>query len=355
VSGLIPDALGFVVEALEAEGALCEADPDAERATALLPAGVARRLEVPEEVGLAMRAEDAREVACGLGSPLLEKLVAEARILCPAVSLQLEVDPPRPAHVRALAERFVLRNGVTEVGQVTLEPVQYAVGYLAYAIEADDRREGLVQVVTTAEGGEPDEGVQRRLDLTWPEAALRPAAIEESGRGGAARWIALRGGRAVRAAAVPRIAEVARRQGRDHERIAGYFAALSAEARAPRRRMEKEAVEAKVAHLIAERDKKLGDLRERFAVKVRASLAAVAWVSVPGAQVSVKLRRRKEARAITLRVPAGATSADRLACEGCGAPTARPAACDERLHLLCEECAPSAQGRPACPACGGRR
>src|SRR5262249_9736213 len=163
---------------------------------------------------------------------------------------------------KALAERFVLRNGLAEAGQGTMGPARYAVAYMAYAVEADDRREGLVRVVTGAGGGEPGEGGQARVGPGWPgagaEAAGPPRGIE-----GVARWAALRGGAAVRAEAAPRIAEVARRHARDHERIAAYFAALVAEARAPRRRTEREAVEAKVAHLHAERDKKLRDLGER--------------------------------------------------------------------------------------------
>jgi hypothetical protein len=356
MSAAIPDTLAFTVEALEAEGALCELDPGAGRAVALLPLESARRLEVPEDCRLAVHPGHdgglgaANEVACGLGSPLLEKLVAEARALCPAASIRLDVDPPRPAHVRALVERFVLRNGLAEVGQMTMGTARYAVAYVAYAIEADDRREGLERVVTGADGSEPDAPVQARLDLTWPDPGVVLTG-SVGAPGDAARWIALRGGPAVRAAAAPRIADVERRHGRDHERIAAYFAALIAEAQAPRRKTEKEAVEAKVAHLVAERDKKLRDLRERFAVKVRASLAAVAWAEVPAARVTVKLRRRKETREITLCVPAGAGTVDGLACEGCGAATGKPAACDERLHLLCEECAPSAQGRFSCPAC----
>jgi hypothetical protein len=352
VSAPLPDPLGFVVEAIEAEGALCERDPGDARATALLPAATARRLEVPEEGVLAVRAEGG-EVASGLGSPLLEKLVAEARARCPLVSLRLEVEPPRPAHVRALCERFVLRNGVVDVGQVTMDTARYVVAHIAYTVEADDRREGLVRVVTSPDGGEPDAALQARLDLAWLDAAASPLGAEGE-RGDAARWIARRARPAVRAAAEPMFADVARRQARDHERIASYFAALVAEARAPRRKTEPKAVEAKVAHLIAERDKKLRDLGERFAVRVRASLAAAAWVELPAMLVTVKLRRRKEAREISLRVPSGAQSVDRLACEGCGASTAKPAACDDRLHLLCEACAPSAQGRLSCPACARR-
>ena len=368
VSSALPDALGFVVEALEAEGALCEVDEAAEGAVAILPAGAARRLEVPEEARLALRAGHdggprtprrarwtghpgggvragvaADGEARGRGAGAVSGGGAAARGGSAAAGARARAG----GAVRA-AERPG-RGGAGDDGA----PRCYAVAYVAYAIEADDRREGLVRVVTGADGGEPDEGVQGRLDLAWPESALRVVA-DGGAVGEAPRWIAARGARAVRAAAVPLVAEVARRHRRDHERIAAYFAALIAEARAPRRRTEKEAVEAKVAHLLAERDKKLVDLRERFAVKARASLAAVAWAEVPAAQVSLKLRRRKEAREITLRVPAGATSVDRPACEGCGAPAGKPAACDDRLHLLCEACAPNAQGRLACPACARR-
>jgi hypothetical protein len=356
MSAPLPDPLGFVVEALEAEGALCERHGEAGRATALLDRGTARRLAMPEEMTLAVQAEERGDVPCGLGSPVLEKLVNEARGRCPSAWLRLDESPPRPGHVRALCERFVLRNGLVELGLSSMIPARYATAYAAFAVEADDRREGLVRVVTAADGSEPDEAVQARLDPTWPDAALAPVPAENGGaRGEAARWIAARAGAAVRAAAEPFLADVRRRQGRDHERIADYFAALVAEAQAPRRKVEPKAQEAKVAHLLAERDKKLRDLGERYAVRVRASLAAVVWTEVPAAVVAVKLRRRKEAREITLRVPAGAHAVDRLACEGCGAATARPAACDDRMHLLCEGCAPGAQGRIACPACGRRR
>jgi hypothetical protein len=354
VSAALPEPLDFVVEALEAEGALCERRPDSGRVMALLPPAVARRLSVAEECHLAVHVEGRDEVASGLGSALLEQLLAEARDRRPSASIRLELPAPRPAHVRSLAERFVLRNGLVEIEQVTMGAAQYAVAWVAYGVEADDRREGLVRVVTSPEGDEPDEAVQDRLDLTWPDAAARrgPRASEP---GAAARWVVTRAERAVRAAVEPLIAEVARRHARDHERIASYFAALIAEARAPRRRMESEALEAKIAHLVAERDKKLRHLGERYGVWVRAQVAAVAWAELPAALVSVRLRRRKASRAFTLRVPAGAQSVDKLACEGCGAATGRPAACDELLHLLCEACAPSAQGRLACPVCGKRR
>jgi hypothetical protein len=356
------------MNALEAEGALCEVTDagsgagfgqapegrDDVRAVAVLPAGLARRLEVSEELTLAPGAVQPGEVACGIGSPLLEKLIAEARAKCPVLALRLQLEAPRPGHARALAERFVLRNGVTEVREITMGAVRYAVAHVAYVVEADDRREGLVRVVTSGDGGEPDLGAQALFDLGSGPSLFAAAGLVE-GAEEAARWVALRAGLAVRAAAGPRLVDVSRRHARDHDRIASYFAALIAEAKAPRRKTEQSAVDAKVAHLVAERDKKLRDLRERFAVTVRASLAALAWVELPVAQATLRLRRRKEERVVTLRVPPGASLPDRLACEACGAATPRPAACDDRLHLLCEACVPSAQGRPTCGACARAR
>lgn len=352
---LLPAPLDFVLAALEREDALAERDPRGEVATALLPPALARRLDVPEECRLALYPERDGDVSVGLGSPLLERLVAEARALVPTASARLDLDPPRPGHAKSVAERFVLRNGLVEVLSVSIGAAVYAAASVAYVLESDDRREGLVRLVVHAtDGGEPDAATGGHLDLAWPEAALQPSPTPLSAPG-AAPWIALRSERAVRAAAAPVLADVRRRHARDHARITAYFADLAAEARAPRRRADAKVVEAKVAHLLADRDAKLRDLGARFAVKVTCSPAAAAVVEVPAALVSVRLRRRKEAREILLRVPAGATSVDRICCEGCGATTGKPAACDERMHLLCEACAPTAQGRIACPACGKRR
>jgi hypothetical protein len=42
-------------------------------------------------------------------------------------------------------------------------------------------------------------------------------------------------------------------------------------------------------------------------------------------------------------------------CAGCGGATDQPAACDDRLHMLCEACAPQVQGRLSCRACAPSR
>lgn len=344
----LDDPLRFVLDALEAEGALVERAAD--RAAVLIPREVAFRVGVPDEVELALYPERADEIAAGIGSPLLEKLVGEARKTVPAASIRVETEPPRPAHVRSIAERFALRNGLVEIVQVTVSPRAYLAATVAYAIEADDRREGMLTVIAAPDGGEPDAGLGALLDVTSDDSRVVVPRSRVDVRG-AAHWITIRAERAVRRASEGALSDIERRKERDRERIADYFAQLGAEARAPRRKTDPAAIEAKLAHLTAERDKKIEDLKSRYAARITARVAALVAAEVPAALVAVRLRRRKAERVIGLHVPAAVHAADALACEGCGMPAPRPAACDDAVHLLCEACAPVATGRIACPAC----
>ncbi len=347
----LDDPLRFVIEALEVEGALVEREAD--RATALLHPATAARAGLPEEAHLATYPDREDAIAAGIGSPLLERLVGEARKTVPAASIRVDVAPPRPAHARSLAERFVLRNGLVEIVEISLGARTYLAAAVAHAIEADDRREGLLTVIASPDGGEPDPAMGALLDVTAGDARV-VASRSKVDVFGAARWIAIRAERAVRVASAGALADIERRQARDRDRIADYFAQLGAEARAPRRKTDPAAIEAKLLHLTAERDKKIEDLRSRYAARITARVAALVAAEVPAALVHLRLRRRKAERRITLCVPASSQAADALACEGCAMPAPRPAACDDAVHLLCEACAPVAQGRIACPACRRR-
>ena len=71
------DPIGFVANELAARGALIERGPDGE-AAALVPPEVAVALGVPEVATLA-RSPGPSTVFCGLGSPLLDRLIVDAR------------------------------------------------------------------------------------------------------------------------------------------------------------------------------------------------------------------------------------------------------------------------------------
>jgi hypothetical protein len=345
------DPLAFTVSALVARGALAERDD--EGALAVVPPAVARELGITDSVRLAATGAEGA-TACGMGSPLLERLVSRARAHVPVAWARLDHDPPRASHAAAMAERFVVRNGLAEVGGVTLGDGRYVVVTFAYVAEADERYEGLVRAVVEADsGGVPDDAFLALLDPRSIALNPSPGALFDAAP--VAGRIASRADAHVRRAVASIAERVARRFARDHARIAEYFGSLVTEARAPRRRQDAAAIDAKVVHLIAERDTKLRDLTDRYALRVSVAPAAVVGVLAPVARVVLTVRRRKAAREIVLRLPAGAESLDALACDGCEGTTSRPAVCDEKLHVLCEVCLKSVTGRPVCAACGGKR
>ncbi len=359
---LVPDPLAFTLDALEDRGGLVESidrgDGEASGALVLLPSEVARALGVPEELRLVRRAEATAEgaptVACGLGTPLLEALVAEHRERVVCATLRVDRDAPRASQARSLAERFVVRNGLCELRDVLPAEGRYLRVTLRWTAEADDRAEGTVtEVLCADDGAEADASFAGLLD---PEGA---ALIDATPEGDGPSWgdprvsrvVAARGAAAVAAAVEPVRAAVERRHRRDHERIAEYFAGLASELRGTRRRLDAKAIAAKLELYSAERDAKLAGLAGRFALRVTTSPLAVLRVEAPTLRVTLRLRRRKSEREIRLGFPAGAGALDRPCCEGCLGATDRPALCDDALHLLCERCAPHAQGRLRCPAC----
>ena len=362
----IPDPLSFALDTLAARGALIDRFPPPDssenvvdggdgEAMALLPPQLSSALGLGEElrlVGGPAAVPESGRTPCGMGTPLLEQLIMGERGRVSVAAARLDLERPREAQARHAGERFAVRNGLSDVTEVIVGEAVYLFAAVAYVAEADDRQEGLLAFdVECASGAVPDDHMTPWLDpLRVPSRLLPlrslPGAIEI-----AAPHVARRAAHLARAAAGPLAESVARRQRREHGRICEYFSALIVEAKNPRRRADPAAVAAKVAHFVAEREAKLRDLDLRFRLRVSLVPAAVVAVIVPAASVRLRLRRRKAERELVLRLPAGARSLDAPPCDGCTGEAARPVLCDERLHLLCEVCAPNAEGRPHCPAC----
>lgn len=327
------DPVAFVSDALSAAGAWVDGGQ------ALLPDALAARLGVTDVVELD---------ACGFGSALLDGLVELERARVVRAGAASSLLPPRPAHARALAEAFPIRNGVSAVRDVTPGFATYAVLALAWSVESDERHEGVdVGTIALEDAALPTAPLHVDPDLAAQDADVdAPAGLTAA---------LLRLAPTLVSADEP-IGLVRRRHAREHGRISAYYADLVAEARRPSRRVDPAAIAAKVAHLLSERDARLADLGLRYAPRVSARVASVLLLSVPVVRVTVTARRRKGERALTLRLPAGSRALDRPACAGCGGwAHAGVALCDDQLHLLCERCVPEAVGRPACAACAGRR
>lgn len=351
----IPDPLAFAADALMVCGALVE--PSGDECIGVLPGALAASLGVTESCTLTAAVADGGgdRVPCGIGSPLLDRLAQRASAQPVVASLRLEAEPPRAAQARSLAERLAVRNAVFDVEQTTLSDAGYVILWLAWRAEADDRYDGhLTLSMHAGDGAEPDGALIGLADPSRASGTLSPiphAAVA----GAVPELLARRIGSRVRQSLGGATASVARRYARDHRRISEYFEALIRDTCAPRRRVEADAIAKKVAHLVGERDAKLRDLTQRYALRVAIEPLAAVMVTVPAARVELRVRRRKKEGKLLLRLPAGAAALDRLTCAACGESTSRPALCDDALHVLCEVCLPQIHGRPACAACSGAR
>jgi hypothetical protein len=349
----IPDPLAFVSDALVARGALVEA-PD-QGSLALLPAALSRELGIPETCTLAtdLGRAPGNAVSCAIGSSLLERLGVAARASVPFAALASAAEAPRPGQARSLAERFSLRNAVFEVVGSAAVDTHYLVGWFAWKAEADDRYDGMLALALHAgDGAEPDAAIAALVDPVRSASGLTLGLLPPPAPSRAIiDLLARRATTAARAAVAPAWAAVARRHERDHRRIEEYFAGLARDARAPKRRIDPAAIAQKMSHLARERDGKLRDLADRYALRVSLEPVALVALTMPAVRVQLHVRRRKREGALTVRLPATAGSLDRLTCAACGCSTARPVVCDDALHVLCETCVPQAQGRPDCMAC----
>lgn len=342
MSALLPDPLRFTARAVEGLGGLV--DPHGERMSALLPPEAARALGVPEVAELTLHG-DAGAIACGIGSPLLDALVERARAAAPVAAVRLPGPAPSASALQTLAAAYTIRNGVATIGAVGASEAWYARVALKWQVEADERHEGTLLVAVHPEDGAlPSAELATRAD----GEAITPGA--SSLRLGA--WLSRLIPGTVGPATASLLAMTARRHRRDHERIAAYYGELIAESRRPKRRVDPAAIAAKVQHLTSERDSRLADLGHRYGARASVRVAGVLWVRVAVGTVTLLARRRKGQREIALRMPGGTRAFDRLPCDACAGWLTRPALCDDRLHLLCEACAPEISGRPRCRACG---
>ncbi|OGQ12814.1 MAG: hypothetical protein A2138_01845 [Deltaproteobacteria bacterium RBG_16_71_12] len=353
MSAAVPDLVRFTSDALATLGALVDvadagADGNTGGALAIVPPDLAKSLAIAEELQLEPGPGGAG-VACVLGAKLVEDLVTRARAEAPVLWLQVERDAPRAAQAQSLATRFVVRNGVTDVGDTRVSAQSYLSLAVAYDAEADDRHEGLVRCSFHAADGAAADTLDD-LDLDALDGArVSPRPLFASAPAFPVALVRVADSIAARTAGFAE--QVERRHRRDHDRIAQYFLELAGEARQGKRVKDGEVLRAKLAHIVAERDKKLADLVPRFTLRLRARPALVFAMIIPTVNVEVRIRRRKEERVVALHLHALGRALDRPACEACKRAAPRPAVCDDQLHLLCEACAPQAQGRLRCPVC----
>ncbi len=344
--------LEFAARLLSRRGALVDASGEA--LEAVLPRELASQLDLAEHV-LLSDSPSPQGHAVGFGSSLLERLLALAAGGVPFVTARAALAPARSSLARAAAQALVFRNGVFEVGEPTAMPALRAVAHAAFILHGDERREGLCSGAISLRSGGALEGFEDAVAGTLEQAKLELPAPEQV-LSGARACLGVCANRAVQVSAGFR-ESMQRRFERDRERLEGYFADLLAELenRVARGRTGGADIGEKRQVIERERAAKLEALSARYVMKLEVRPVALLVVEAPVHRMALRLRRRKAAREVEVEYDGATRRLVPPACDGCGSPAERPAACDDALHLLCESCAPRSEGRLACPACRARR
>ncbi len=340
------ELLEFATRLIELEGGAVA--PSADGVEALLPSTLVEAWRVSEQLELA-ESERAGAERLAYGTELLERMIETVTHALPIACARLELAPLRLGQVRAAAEHFRLRNGVVDPGEVRLGRQTRVWADALATLHGDEKRELLTTAVVSARTGTLVEGFEHAAVGLSP--APRPHAVHAPEPALAAVLAACTRRAEVEAESFR--GAMTRRFERDRRRIDGYFDDLLMELgkRAGKGRLDPGAMEDKRRAFSAERAAKLDALSARFVLRIEVLPVALRLIEVDGAFITMILRRRKASRTLELEYDAATRRLVPISCDGCGAAALRPAACDDAVHLLCETCAPRAEGRFACPAC----
>lgn len=360
----MPGPLDLCARFLEAEGAAVERSNGL--VEAVVPGEVAQALGLRQEfVRLVEMPGEARDaVPAGYGSALLDRvltLAADGVFVARADVTGSAAD--KAVGARAL-ERFNFLNAAVAAGTETASDGVDIAWWFRYAIEADERVEGLLAVGTSARGAPLPAIIAaledpRRLRDTSGSGDLRDVTR------GLTEFHAQALCEAARGLAGPLahfVHAVGRRHARDRRRIETYYRDFLLEMRRDlaRRTFTAEGAarrEAKIEATARDRLAKVADLEDKYAVRISLALAGVLGLRVGRRTCVLTVRRRAQQFHFPVYYDGLAQDFDPETCRCCGASTYAVGFCDEALHVLCRACLgrTGGAGRRGCPACAGER
>jgi len=330
-------------------------EPDGDRLVAILPPSLAETLGLEETVTLAASPGDG-DVSIAYGSRALERMVQLATARPPLSAVRLvKIPTVSVSAVEKAAAAFELRNAIFSITSIRPIRAERLIVHALVMLDGDERRQMLVTTVLSRKTLSPLLGFEylspyqlesdeASAPLPEDEASALLSAAEAASWGRAEAFVA-----SVRE-------RMHHRKTRDRDRIRRYFAELAEEldGRAQRHKLEADAVASKRVAIERDQQAKLDALEQRYMIKAELRPIAALRVNAPAWSVELDVKRRKSRRDITLEYDSFTRSLVPARCEGCGGPAARPAACDDAVHLLCERCVPEVSGRFVCPRCRKR-
>lgn len=284
------------------------AELDGEQAlNVLLTENIALALEVSSETTFSTRADIPNSFFVTYHSELLKKfsdLLAD-RGHVTALGVKFDGYLKTTGFEKLLLQKLIPQNGLIRFLEAKPEITRYIWCHVAYTAEADEKRIGMVSFiinsltgVTPVEIGDallwesdriPVDNQQIKATIPFDELS---SLIEKQSA------------RLIRAELENWHAKLTRARARDEERLHTYYGTISSEicSKISSRQLMGEDKEKELARLDAtnrELERKLADLKERYALNVEASLHRAMVLHLPTVHIHCTLQRKKAKRIVT--------------------------------------------------------
>ena len=348
----------FTRALLASKGALVERDGDA--LVVVADPELAGTLGLAEYQRLVFEPthSDPHTVTVDYDAPIFDRmgrLVAEMGRMAVAHTARADLKPIDPE--AELERALTIVNGVYRFRTCVVAEAVY-VGYLVeYHFLADERTSGLLVVWVNpatrsiaqmspfldslpVDDGEPPAGVGASVQAGWRLAV--PAATN-----------------ALEARLGEFTDSLARRRDRDLDRLREYHRSIDQEIRYKHRRLPADAEAARRRELMRLEatartyQARVGDLADRYRVRVRLSPLAALVCPLPTHRLAVRLQRRTAGSDVAFTWNPIDQHLETRVCDGCSGPVPAAMLCDDRVHYLCASCfSPCPQcAKPFCHAC----
>ena len=337
----------------------------------MAPPGVQQSLKVPEFGRLGFGAEipsDSERVSFEsdwiqrLGNVLGER----GRLL----RRKLNVEPPPLAHPeRVLQHGLILGNAVHQLLNVSPGWTRYLVCSFRYEAFSDEKRDGIVKIAINLTTSSPVDEFIPAFEAALAAGGGAAREWRGSGTGIPESWSRERLNKLIRAvlperiraSLAPFLGGLERRLERDSARLFEYYDGLRKESSRKTRRHEGEqdpeksaALEqTRVAAINREYQAKVGDLEQKYALKIDVAPIQTLELTMPVRRFEVIVKRRKKERRLLLDWNPIVRKLEHPLCEHSYSSASVYVVCDEALHLVSPEAHASCEscGKEYCRAC----
>ena len=273
----------------------------------LLTENIAKALNLPEDVTLTTRSDIPNSFFVSYHSELLNKfaeLLAD-RGLVTALGVKFDGYLKTTGFEKLLLQTLIPQNGLIRFLDAKPEITRYIWCHVAYTAEADEKRMGLVSFiineltgVTEVEIGDALFWESDRISVDNQHSKPLLPVEELSG------LIEKTAARLIKAELENWHGKLHRARARDEERLHTYYGTISSEieTKIESRRLMGESKDKELARLDAtnrELERKLADLKERYALSVEASLHSAMVLHLPTVHIQCTLQRKKAKRTVT--------------------------------------------------------